>query len=153
MPRPLESSGILRHLGADTRARFCFRRFGLGLRMVGRSGRPSRSEGKSEEPMAGTGYRVPGSRLQVPGSRLRVPGSAVLPLVPAVPRFDAQAASKRAPEPQTAPRTTLDTPSRRSPRKSAFRARLGIQTPTGSPNRRLVHRPLDGETCPFGKPA
>ena len=75
MPRPLESSGILRHLGADTRARFCFRRFGLGLRMVGRSGRPSRSEGKSEEPMAGTGYRVPGSRFRVRGSGFLAPRS------------------------------------------------------------------------------
>ena len=47
-------------------------------------------------------------------------------------------------EPRTPPRTGLDTPGRRSPRKIPFRARLGIQTPTGSPHPRSVHRPLDG---------
>jgi|GEM_PF-6218445 len=46
---------------------------------------------------------VPRSRFRVPGSRFRAPPAPPLPLVAAVPRFDARAASKRAPEPRTAP--------------------------------------------------
>jgi len=40
------------------------------------------------------------------------------------------------------PRTTLDTPGRRSPRKISFGARLGIQTPSGSSGRRLKSHSL-----------